>query len=71
MATLTPEKLLKIQAIAHKDPAFQRLSQEYDLLDSGLQLALQTMDEQQQTAVTDYIGLLIEMHMKLLEIACR
>ena len=71
MATLTPEKLLKIQAIAHKDTAFQRLSQEYDLLDSRLQLALKTMDEQQQNAVTDYIGLLIEMHMKLLEIACR
>ena len=60
------QKWLRLQERASHDAHFQRLRAEYALRDRQLKEALKTMTLRQQDAVTDYIGLLIEMHTTLL-----
>lgn len=63
------QKWLRLQEKAGTDPRFQHLQAEYDLRDRQLQRAMETMDRDQRDAVTDYIGLIIEMHMQLLRLS--
>ncbi len=63
------QKWLRLQEKVSHDAHFQRLRTEYDLRDRQLQQALETMDSGQRDAVTDYIGLIIEMHIQLLRLA--
>lgn len=64
-------KMLKIQQQAVENPDYQRLLEEYRLLDIRFRSAREGMTVQQRDAVDDYMGLCWEMHRFLLELACK
>ena len=63
--------VLNLMDIAAKDPEYQQLLREYEIRSATLIRQLTDLSQIQQNAVTDYCGLLIEMHTRLLELALR
>ena len=62
------EKILEAQERLFAKPEHQNLMEEYELLRVRFLEQVKTMTEEQQSAVWDYCGILIEMHLHTLEI---
>ena len=63
------DKIWQAREILSRDPEYQNLVQEHILLNARFLKQVETMNPQQREAVWDYCGLLIEMHLRTLEIA--
>lgn len=59
-------RILDLQDAIQADMEYRHLMQEHDILNSRLLSQLETMNPEQRDAVMDYIGLLIEIGMKML-----
>ena len=62
------EKILAAQEELHNSPEHKSLMEEYERLNNRFLQQVQTMTPEQQTAVWDYCGMLIEMHLRTLKI---
>ena len=60
-------KVLDAQEKMFDDPNYQKLLAEHEMLNTRFLRQLDTMNSEQQEAVMDYCGLLIEMHLRTLE----
>lgn len=63
------KKILNLQETALSDPEFGNLHQEYAIRNATLLDTLDTMTQIQRNAVLDYIGLGVQMHLQLVELA--
>lgn len=63
------ERYLDLQETIRKDSGYQALVREYEILSRQLSGQMEAMTRDQQDAVTDYCGLLIELQWKVLEYA--
>lgn len=61
------ERFLDILKTVRKDSAYQALLREYEVLSRQLSGQMISMTREQQDAVTDYCGVLIELQWKVLE----
>lgn len=62
------DKILTAQENLSKKPEYQDLLKEYEILNTRFLQQMETMTAEQQSAVWDYCGMLIEMHIHTLEI---
>jgi len=62
------EKILAAQEELHNSPEYHNLMEEYLRLNERFLQQVQTMTPEQQSAVWDYCGMLIEMCLHTLEI---
>lgn len=65
------QKLLDIQDRLITDPQYQSLMPEYRQRNTQLLAALETMEPEQKDAVLDFLGIALEMHLRMLELACQ
>ena len=61
-------KILEVQEELLTNPEYQNLIKEYDALNKRFLEQIGTMNQEQQSAVWDYCGMLIEMHLHTLKI---
>ena len=62
------DKILDAQEMLSVKPEYQNLIKEYELRNERFLEQVKTMNPEQQSAVWDYCGMLIEMHLHMLEI---
>ena len=62
-------KILEIQERFREDPDYQSLLVEHEVLNARFLKMAETLMQEQKEAVFDYIGLLIEIHLCVLEYA--
>ena len=62
------DKILEAQERLSTKPEYQNLMKEYELRNARFLEQVKTMNQEQQAAVWDYCGMLIEMHLHTLEI---
>ena len=62
------EKIVAAQEEFCKKPEYQKILEEHERLHAHFLQQVETMNPEQQSAVWDYCGLLIEMHLHMLEI---
>ena len=62
------DKILDAQEMLSAKPEYQNLIKEYELRNERFLEQVKTMNPEQQAAVWDYCGMLIEMHLHTLEI---
>ena len=62
------DKILTAQEELIKKPEYQSLLDEYKILHTRFMQQVETMNFEQRSAVWDYCGMLIEMHLHTLEI---
>lgn len=70
MTTGVAKKILAVQDAARGDAYYNRLMDEYAVLDQRFLNILPTLTGEQRDAVMDYMGLFIAMHLRMLELAC-
>ena len=61
------DKIYLLQDQIRNDSAYQQVLAEHERLNAELLNQLDTMNESQRNAVLDYCGVLVEMHLKILE----
>lgn len=61
------DRILKAQEKIATDSTHQALWEEYEALNLRLQQQLETMTPEQKEVVTDYFGLVIELHLRTLK----
>ncbi len=66
----TAKKIFEIQQACTQDKVYQGLLQEYASANDRLLECLDTLPPAQQDAVFDHLGLVAQMHLRMLEIAC-
>lgn len=64
-------KILDIQDTFRKDPEYQHLVEENQMRNARFLEIEKTLTQKQRDAVFDYIGLLIEIHLRTLEYALK
>ena len=62
--------MLEVQAAAQQDSHYTRLLKEHDPVQSRFNAILLSLSPEQQKIVTDYLGITLAMHLRLLELAC-
>ena len=63
-------KLLELQESLRFDPDYQALQEEHTARNARFLETVNALDRQQQDAIFDYLGVLLEMHNKMLERVC-
>lgn len=71
MRSETALKIAQIQDQAMHEVEYQVLLAEYGQRNSELVHFLAALPEGERSVIEDYLGLVAEMHCKMLEIACR
>ena len=66
MDAFIAHRILDLLENARKIPEYRQLAAEHEILNTRLLSQLETMTPAQQSAVMDYIGLCIELHLTLL-----
>ena len=61
------KKILQLQEAAMEDETYRQLMDEHGARNERLLEVVQSLSEEQQTAIYDYLGVLIEMHLLMLE----
>ena len=64
-------RLSTVYEQARQDVEYRKLLEEYRVREAQLFAGLEAMGEQQCSIVLDYLGLIGEMHRKLLEFSCK
>ena len=65
------DKILSIQEAILQDAQYQQLAAEHTALNARFLEIVNALDKQQQDAIFDYLGLILQMHIKMLEYACQ
>lgn len=65
----TAEKIFAVQAAARKDAVYRQLLAEHEAQNVRFLSALESMPRTQRDAVEDYLGLVAQMHLRMLELA--
>ena len=63
-------RIFAVQDAALSDEDYKLLLEEHEVLSPQFLQALEEMEPRQRDAVMDYLGLGINMHLRLLEMAC-
>ena len=63
------EKLLQIQDKLLTDIQYQALYKEYKALDTAFKQLVFQMDDDTQSVIWDYLGICVQMHLKMVESA--
>ena len=63
-------RLCELAMEAGKDPEYQAILEEYRSRDAALRLAMETMTENQRSAVMDYGGVTAQLYLMQIELAC-
>ena len=61
------EKMWDLQEKMNKDPEYQALSAKREDMNLRFLTALENIEKEQEAAVLDYLGYILEMHYKILE----
>ena len=61
------KKILQLQEAAMEDETYRQLMDEHGVRNERFLQVVQSLSEEQQTAIFDYLGVLIEMHLRMLE----
>ena len=61
------KKILQLQEAAMEDETYRQLMDEHGARNERFLEVVQSLSEEQQTAIYDYLGVLIEMHLRMLE----
>ncbi len=64
------QKMLEVQAAAQQDAHYANLLKELEPVQDRFNAVLLSLSPAQQRNVTDYLGITLAMHLRLLEIAC-
>ena len=64
------DKMLQIEEALREDPGYQHLMAEHEVLNPRFLAAVEELGQEQQDAIYDYLGLLIQMHTEMLLKAC-
>ena len=64
------DKLLEIEEFMRTDENYQHLMAEYEILNTRFLSLLEELEEPQQDIISDYLGVLIQMHTEMLLKAC-
>lgn len=64
-------KLLTVQEALLDNPEYRALLEEHEILNTRFLETVEALEESQRSAIFDYLGLLVEMHTKQLEQACK
>ena len=64
------DKMLQIEEALREDPGYQHLMAEHEVLNPRFLAAVEKLEKEQQDAIYDYLGLLIQMHTEMLLKAC-
>ena len=67
MSREASRKLLQLQEAAMEDETYRQLMDEHGARNERFLEVVQSLSEEQQTAINDYLGVLIEMHLRMLE----
>lgn len=70
---MNQERNLQIIAVQERviaDPEYQALNEEYRKLSGRFDAFLLNLPEEQRNLVMDYLGIVIQMHSKMLILAC-
>ena len=62
--------MLQIEEALREDPGYQHLMAEHEVLNPRFLAAVEELGQEQQDAIYDYLGLLIQMHTEMLLKAC-
>lgn len=65
------DKILSIQEALLQDVQYQQVAAEHTVLNARFLETVNALEKQQQDAIFDYLGLILEMHNKMLELACQ
>ena len=64
------DKMLRIEEALRQDAGYQHLMAEHEVLNPRFLAAVEELGQEQQDAIYDYLGLLIQMHTEMLLKAC-
>ena len=64
------DKMLQIEEALRQDAGYQHLMAEHEVLNPRFLAAVEELGQEQQDAIYDYLGLLIQMHTEMLLKAC-
>ena len=68
---LSIEKILSIQEALLQDVQYQQVTAEHTVLNARFLETVNALEKQQQDAIFDYLGLILQMHLKMLEYTCQ
>ncbi len=71
MEQSTAHKILDIQEALRSDPAYQALVAEHEIRNARFLKTVEALTESQRSDIFDYLGLIVEMHTRQLEWACK
>ena len=63
-------KIIEVQEVLLLDERYQQLNAEYDLYGRQFAEVLRELSPRQRSVVEDYLGVCVEMHLRMLEAAC-
>lgn len=63
-------QMIAVQERVMADPEYQALNEEYRKLSGRFDAFLRNLPEEQRNLVMDYLGIVIQMHSKMLIYAC-
>ena len=67
MSREASRKLLQLQEATMEDETYRQLMDEHGARNERFLEVVQSLSEEQQTAIYAYLGVLIEMHLRMLE----
>lgn len=65
------KKLLAIQEAAMADESYQALIGEHGIRNKRFLAVMETLSKEQQAEIYAYLGVLVQMHYRLMELACK
>ena len=71
MEQSTAHKILDIQEALRSDPAYQALIAEHEVRNTRFLETVNALEKSQRAAIYDYLGLIVEIHTRQLEWACK
>ena len=69
MEKTAAERIFRIQAIAREDEAYRQLLEEYAHRDACFLHTLESLSPEQRAVIEDYLGLVGQMQLRLLELS--
>ena len=64
------QKILAIREAALDDEIYRELMQEHTVRNAQFLATMETLSCEQQEVVYDYLGVLVQMHYRMLELEC-
>lgn len=65
------KRIISVQTQLAQDPDYQKLQEELDILDPAMLHLMVILPREQAEVLEDYLGLIAEMHRRMLILACQ